>query len=353
MKIAYKNVCSIRDAQVEFKPGQLICICGESNQGKSAMFYSLESGLTNTPDFKRFINNEALKENPKATAWIGLTDDEGNLWQIEAGTGHFYYRANDIKYEKTNRKSLFELINGQIPGLLYDPDNTCPIMNIVGEDSGFFPIDRSDAQIFKTYERLLSLSCTEDILRTIKLDQDDIDYKTGELLKSIQKDTEYLTAYSKLQETVKIEDVTKLYNDFLALKNLNAQFIDTYSQTNKIALYSKVVEEFNIEQPELFNIAGFQEKLSTLVKANQVSKYIELSKVEFEKEEFDLSKAIELGQDFSVAYQLSQEIAQLNNDIATDEKTFLDIKSKLDNIETCPLCGQPMGVDHDKTIHSI
>ena len=154
MKIVYKNVGSIRDAEVDYEPGKLIAIKGESNQGKSLMWYSLIAGFTNSPDFKKFINNEALKEDPKAIEKIDLYDDYGNFWQVEAGTNHLYYRTNKAKYEKTNRKSIFELSNSQIPGLLYDEENTTPIMNIVDEDSGMFPIDRSDSQIFKTYERL-------------------------------------------------------------------------------------------------------------------------------------------------------------------------------------------------------
>lgn len=38
MKVTYQNVASIRNATLDFTPGKLICILGETNQGKSALF---------------------------------------------------------------------------------------------------------------------------------------------------------------------------------------------------------------------------------------------------------------------------------------------------------------------------
>ena len=43
MKIKYQNVGSLRNAEVEFNLGKLILIRGETNQGKSLLFYSFAS----------------------------------------------------------------------------------------------------------------------------------------------------------------------------------------------------------------------------------------------------------------------------------------------------------------------
>lgn len=343
MKIKYRNVGCIREADVEYKPGQLIAIIGESNQGKSLQFYSLLAGFTNTPDFKRFINNDALAENPKAYESIELIDDNGGTWMVSTSTSSMGYKVDGMKYEKVGRKSIFEVVNKQIPGLLYDPENCTPIMNIVDEDTGMFPIDRSDAQIFKTYERLLSLSSTEDILRTIKLDIEDIDYNVSDRMKAIQqsqvtiqKIQDFLTAINEPLIDKSISDIESQINSY--------KFVtDTYNMTSNVANYVDAVAK--VEDKALsFDIKSFQSKLEVLVKANQLLQYC--NKVDSVKIEpyvdFDLQKAIKLGQDLSVAIQLKQEIASLDYQIINDTSTLEGIQSTLKEIKICPLCGHKM-----------
>lgn len=347
MKIQYKNVCSIRNAEVEFKPGSLICIRGETNQGKSAMFYALLAGLTNSPEYKKFINNKALEENPKATAWIGLYDDEGNLWQVDAGTGHMHYRANDAKYEKVGRKNIFDLIEGQIPGLLYDPDNTTSIMNIVDEDTGMFPIDRSDAQIFKTYERLLSLSCTEDILRTIKLDQEDIDYKCSDMTKSIQKHNEQISKMAEMLKDVDPDRVSTMFNTIQSLVSAYKRLSELYDRTKSTAEYTEKVNSVIIPELGDFDIQSFSLLLNALVKANNDIKYITLANTSFSKQEFDLQRALDINKAYDDANSLVQLINEFNKFIKQDEEELESIKSILDTIKTCPYCGKPIGECND------
>ena len=339
MKIVYKNVGCIKDAEVDYEPGKLIAIKGESNNGKSLQWYALVDGFTNSSDFKRYLNNEALKENPKATEKIDLYDDYG--------TNFLHYRTNKAKYEKTNRKSIFELSESQIPGLLYDNENINPIMNIVDEDCGMFPIDRSDAQIFKTYERLLSLSCTEDILRSIKLDLDDIDFKTTDLSKSIQQNTEYLAKLDKLAQSINQKDLSMIKEELQKLKNDYDTSVAIYESTNNTAKYVDKVLEIGYVSDGGFNTQYFENLLKDYVRAVNLQKYVDLKEVKFEKEEFNIAKAVEIAQDYSVAYQLSTEIAQLTYEISTDESTLQGILLKLKDIKTCPLCGKPMGDCND------
>ena len=342
MKICYKNVGSIRDAEVDYEPGKLIAIKGESNQGKSLMWYSLISGFTNSPDFKKFINNEALRENPKAIEKIDLYDDFGNFWQVEAGTNHLYYRTNKAKYEKTSRKSIFELSNSQIPGLLYDEENTTPIMNIVDEDSGMFPIDRSDAQIFKTYERLLSLSCTEDILRSIKLDLDDIDFKTADLSKNVQQNKDYLCKLDKLKQDIDFEKLDQLKSNLEQLKNDYVNFANTYETISSIAIYVDKIINMPRFSEEQFNLKYFEDLLKSYVTAINLEKYVSLKDKVFDKIDFDIANFMNISQNYSAAYQLSKDIASLTYEISTDESSLKDILLKLKEIKVCPLCGKPM-----------
>ena len=352
MKIKYANVCAFRDAELDFPRGNLICIRGETNHGKSSLFYSLVDGFTNSPTFKTYINNEALKENPKATAWIGLYDDEGNVFQVEAGKDHIYYRTNDIKYEKVGRKNIFELSNKQIPGLLYDPEDMRQIMNFQGEDNGLFPIDRPDTQIFKTYERLLSLSSTSDILATIKQDAEDTNIKMSDLLKSAQ---EYQQKSSAVTQVLQQIDEEKLSNDIEKLK----EAIDVYT---KLTSYQDFIDKTQAYLDKLrttptfeqlpFNVEIVKTAIDALLKAMSIIKYSELSKTVIEKQDYDIQKMLDIAQKYSLALQASEQLEFLRNEIQTDTKELSEVSNKLGSIKVCPLCGKPMGDNDDTTIHN-
>ena len=342
MKIKYKNVCSLRNEEVEFKPGELICIKGETNQGKSALFYSLLDGFTGSPNFKKYINNEALAEDPKATAWIGLTDDCNNLYQVEAGTGHMNYRINEAKQEKVVHKAIFSFLDKQIPGLLYDPDDTRKIMNIQGEDDGLFPIDRSDAQIFKTYERLLSLSCTEDILRAIKLDVEDIDFKSTEIYNTIQKQTEQQVKIDEVLANVDIQKLQKVKDTIISyLENIQA-LTKAEEDVSKFDAYVRELDNplalFNVT----FNLETFKSIVNDLIKASNIQKYIDAQYELKKTKSFDTNELLNLCQDLSVATAISKDIELLNSDILTSESSLADINTKLSTVKVCPYCNRPM-----------
>lgn len=343
MKIQYKNVCSIRKAEVQFNKGELICIKGESNQGKSAIFYSLVDGLTNNKMFKSWINNDALKENPKATAWIGLFDDEGNVYQVEAGTNHMYYRHNDTKYEKVGRKSIFEIIEKQIPGLLYDPEEPNQILNIVGEDSGMFPIDRSDPQIFKTYERLLSLSCTQDITRTIKLDLEDIDYKCSDMLKSIQKNNEQLSKIDSALSNVNVDKLKEIKQTLSTYINNYNRLYNLYNSILSNNNYVKQVNSIISTSEKDFDVNKANSLFNALAIAQNLNKYCNLATYDIVKsKDFNVDKAAKLMQNYSNALTLKDNINILNEEIEKDSIKLNEINSILDSIKTCPFCGKPM-----------
>ena len=62
----------------------------------------------------------------------------------------------------------------------------------------------------------------------------------------------------------------------------------------------------------------------------------------FKKEDFDIQGAIQIGQDFSVAQMIVQDINALRESMNTDTIARLEISNILDSIKVCPLCGKPM-----------
>lgn len=345
MKISYENVASIRNATVDFEPGKLICIVGETNQGKSALEYTFVDAFTDSSKLKRWINNDALKEDPKAVAKISFVDDNGDWYQAEAGTGHTNYRVNKIKYEKPGRKSIFDLIKGQIPGLLYDPDDTRLIMNVQDEDSGLFPIDRPDTQIFKTYERLLSLSCTEDILRTIKLDTDELDFKISNMSSASQKSKEQIV---KIEDALKTLDETKI-NELLSNLEANQVTIDRilkcYAQTYKDSMYVEACSKLDLARYQnTIDIDKIKQSFTTMSKAIQFSKYEALIKSieQLQSNTIDLQQVQQKAQSLSVATMLINQLNDIDKERKEDEKKLKDIEEQLSKIDVCPYCHRPL-----------
>ena len=342
MKIHYENTCIIRDAKLDFEKGKLIAITGESNNGKSSILYSFVDAFSNSPNFKKWINKQALEENPNAVAKISFIDDKGNWYQAEAGTGHINYRANDIKYEKPGRKSIFELINGQIPGLLYDPEDSRIIMNVQDEDSGLFPIDRSDTQIFKTYERLLSLSCTEDVLRTIKLDNDELDFKIADASSSIQKQNEQIAKIDALFDKVSLDKVDALllqlqeYND--AIVKLSA----LYDKTYKDAVYIEACKKINMSIFNDLDLAKVTRSFSNLSRAINITKYLSLVNSIKDTEDLDINKIKSTLESIVKAQSIMKEIELLSKEIKADSDKLEEIESTLKDIKVCPYCNRPM-----------
>lgn len=342
MKITYENVCCIEHAVLDLQPGKLVAIVGESNQGKSALYYTLASGLLNSTDFKRFINNEALKKNAKAVAKISIEDDNNNFWQVEAGKGHLYYRHNKTKYEKVGRKNIFDITETQIPGLLYDVENMSPIMNIVDEDTGMFPIDRSDAQIFKTYERLLSLSCTEDILRTIKIDQEDVDFKISDFTNTIQMSLVKLKDIDNFYESIKDLELTTKITKLTELINSTNQLLTIYSQISSSAQYSEYVLNLPKFEKSDFDVKSFEFLVSSLVKAGNLQKYVKLAGIQCYDNAFDIKAVEELFKEFQKAAELTKEIETLSALQVSDKSELDNVTNILNEIKVCPYCGKPM-----------
>ena len=343
MKIKYENVCSIRNAELDLEPGKLIALTGETNQGKSATFYGFVDAFTNSPDFTRWINKQALEENPNAVAKVSLVDDEGNWYQAEAGKNHINFRVNDIKYEKPGRKSIFELINGQIPGLLYDPEDSRLIMNVQGENCGLFPVDRPDTQIFKTYERLLSLSCTEDVLRTIKLDNDELDFKIADATSSIQKSNEQIAKIDNVLNNINENAIHTMLLELDANQDALNRISKVYEDSYKDALYveacSKISSLRVLEDIDLKRIENLFKLIYNYLEHVKIKKKLSYEPLE---ETFDTSRLTISLQNLQIAKDLEKDLSTILKEQSKDISILKEINDKLDSIKVCPYCHKPL-----------
>src|SRR5574344_544160 len=206
MKLSYKNACSMRQADFNFERGKMYLISGGNNSGKSAVFYTLSSSLLNTREATNYINNEALKDDPDAAMEVTLQDDKNNEYTYSRTKGSAAYWINGKEVRKLVRKNVFDVIDGQIDGLLYDPDDTQKIVNIQGEDNRLFPFDRSEGEQFKLFERIFNISSTTAIIRSANMDEDDVKCKIVENVKSIDDNNRKLEKINTALSDFNIEE---------------------------------------------------------------------------------------------------------------------------------------------------
>lgn len=350
MKIKYHNVGSIKDSEVEFTPGNLTLIRGETDQGKSLMFYSLADGLLNCSTFKSWINNKALKDNPNVFEQIIIIDDNSNEYKIKAGKSYLEYYYNNEKAEKPQRKTLFETLKKQIPGILFSPDELTPLLNIVQENEGFFPINRPDSQIYKTYERLLSLTSTQDIMRAIKLDLDDIQNQQKDKLYSLQKYKEQQTKITEfLSSNIDEKSIDNILNTLINYYNEYARISTLYNSILKDIKYVQAFQYLKNNTLEFFDTTKISKALALYTQYTQFNKSLEVIKnIKYNKEDYlDIRKVELLNNNYQQAYYKEAEIKELNNQIHDIETKLNSFEVILDSIEICPLCGQPIeGVEH-------
>ena len=346
MKIKYENVGSIINSEVEYLPGNLTLIRGETGQGKSLMFYGLADGLLNNgSDFKRYLNNKALEKNPKAYEQITLTDDNNNEFKVKATSKNLEYYFNGEKSEKPQGKTIFEVLNKQIPGILFSPDEPTPLLNIIQENEGFFPINRTDSQIYKTYERLLSITSTQDIMRGLKLDIEDIEHQQKDKLQSIQKYQEQQTKISSALNSILderkldniLDNLIKQYNNYIRVVTL-------YNSVIKDINYINAYNKYQIPEFKCLDLNRINSAFISYTQATKIINYENiLNNIEIkELGVFKLEKAQKLNNSYNLAFNISNEIDSLNTLISQDIKALRDIELILKEIKICPLCGKPM-----------
>lgn len=356
MKIQYHNVGSIRDAEIEYNLGKLILIRGETNHGKSLIFYSLADGLLNNPTFKKWHNKQSLIENPNSSEKIILYTDDNNKYEVELNSKGFRYRINDNEpVEKVQRKNIYDILNRQIKGFLYSSDEENPLLNIVQENEGFFPINRSDSQIYKTYERLLSLNNTQEIMKSVKMDIEDIQYHQKDNLIMLQK---YQAQQSKLSEALNstidenyitqvLITITKMYNDYIRVQNIcsflvkDINYIHTFSNS-KLEMLTKID----------FDALRFNRLLNLYIQDANYQKSNKLLEFKLYSVDIDIDKIKRVNISYNNALNIQSQIQEIYQNIQNDISLLEEIDKKLKDVKVCPLCGQSLGDNHDQTVHS-
>lgn len=346
MKLRLKNSCSIRETELEFQPGKVYLITGGNNSGKSSLFYSLSSALLNSKETKCYINNQALKEDPNATMEVELVDDAGSSYRYDRTPSSSKYTINGREFRKLNRSNIFSFTNGQIPGLLYDEGDVRKIVNIQGEENGMFPFDRTEGEQFKLFEKIFNISSTIVVLRSMSLDETDIDSKLKENTSSIDENTRKLQAFTNFISEVKTEDIQKFREYFVEKSNILSNMYNDILTGNNLVTFINSCAELK-EKTDLKDISRQHTDIEQdyLRVCNLTKSIAQISELKEYKTKFNVDKYNELYKDTQNAEHYLHSYESSMKEIDMLEADYRQIKSQLATVDVCPICKTPVKGD--------
>ena len=346
MEIRLHNACSIRDFTLSLEPGKIYIISGGNNSGKSSLFYSLSSALLNSKETKCYINNEALKEDKNATMEVELVDDNGSSYIYQRTPSSAKYFIDGKEYKKLGRGNLFDLIERQIPGLLYDPTADKKIVNIQGEENNLFPFNMSEGEQFKLFEKIFNISSTTDILRSMKLDEDDIDHKIEDNTRQITDNTTKKNVYTNLVNTIKSEDIQRYTDYFTTNLNILSNQYNDINLCNTLIISYNNTQQLKNKQQGLTITEQHRDIEKDFLKACKLAADIQATQdLKNTKRVFNVSDYNELNSDVLKVQSLEIDYNNYCKELLDLDVELQSIRKQLSTVEICPVCGKPLEGD--------
>ena len=367
LKVNLENFQSISKASLEFVQGINI-IVGQSNSGKSAILRAIKGAVLNPNGSQKYIKNGTTGFK------VGI-EYEGNDIEWSRSSKSPKYTINGEEYLKVGNSNLTNIVDNC--GFVLDEGNN--LMNVESELELPFPFDKSNAELFKLFEK--NIFCVSDstaIVKLIKADEDEVNKAKDNAEYELDRLKQKHHALEELEAEV---DINKLING----RNLLAELL---GEKDKLALdisklsdiivmgkvFSKAIPNITVDAnliqdytalwkdvQKLDEIRGVGKVLATKPTAStpvvlNISEYEELkesvTQLEQAQETISILRALEAPE----TKVISEEYSSLRNDITTLsrlreqaqnlQKDISDIQVQIKNLEeekkqfkVCPLCG--------------
>ena len=341
MKIKFKNFQALKSEEIEFSPG-LTLITGPTDNGKTAIFRGLLSFLTNSVDAPAYINGDASKEKGDE-AELSVTLIEEGLPKIEfhRTKSKAWYMIDGKKFSKLARTTIFDIYPDMHKKFVYDPNDSRKILNFQSEGDSAFPFDRSDAEMFKLFEKIFNISDTKAIMDTLKKEDEDVTMKLN----------------MSMQEKARLETELEILKESIGSVNrhLLLSYIDQYKHVSstgerlrglllKIASYANVLKESAcLPQMSQFDdnlkdrVVSLAGKIDSCLKMQE---YIgNCPQVEFSALEDVEPKVASMKNSILKLEEIESKIQELNSCISVASSIKEQTEQELKKFSKCPLCG--------------
>lgn len=370
LKVHIENFQSISEADLEFKQGINI-IVGQSNSGKSAILRAIKGAILNPSGSQRYIKNGTKKFQ------VNL-DYEGNSieWSREGQSP--VYTINGEQYQKVGNSNLMNILDKS--GFVLDENKN--LMNIEGELELLFPFDKSNAELFKLFEKnIFCISDSTAIVKLIKADEDETEKQKDNAEYELNRYKQKLQALEELESEVDLNhlikqrdviasqlknqqilvlDIKKL-NSIISLGRILTKAVPPVDVRKDIHLEYKLLEE---DIKKLQNIKELGHLLQSTPKAVNsivdISTYIDvrkdlelltqvsnLSENLFNRTEevdihVDMYKYFNLREDINNLTSLTSQIAQIKTNIEKYQASMQQLLEEKAKFKVCPLCGRKL-----------
>lgn len=339
MKIKLKNFQSIKEADLEFSPG-LTLITGPTNSGKTAIFRSLYCLLLNPAKASSKIHND------QEELVVKMQEDSVGEIEFHRTSSQAWYLVNNKKFSKLSRSNIFDVCPEIHKLFVYNPEDPRKILNFQTESNLAFPFDRSDAEMFKLFEKIFNITDTRAIMDTIKKDEEETKFKLNQ---NISEKSEIELRLKVYDENLKGFNIERLKNAYELYKYKSSKILELQNKIRKIMSYAPYLKASS----EIPNFESVEE-------SDKVQKILELKKKIQEcktKKQFinnyqevifspideklllsipRMQSALENIKRISLAIKEQSELVEKS------ENRIAECNKKLEEFKMCPLCGHEL-----------
>jgi len=367
LKVDLENFQSISNASLEFIQGINI-IVGQSNSGKSAILRAIKGAIMNPSGSQKYIKNGTKGFK------VGL-EYEGNKVEWSRNSKSPTYTVNGEEYQKVGGSSLVDILD-KSGFVLYENKE---LMNIESELELPFPFDKSNAELFKLFEK--NIFCVSDstaITKLIKADEDEVVKNREQANYELDRYKNKLQAVMDLEEEIDIDKLTNGRNLIAKLfKDKDNLSLDINSLNDIIVLGRMLAKAVQTVEVNLGTLHDYTDLVADLKKLNEirgVGNVLKAQPTASTPMVFDVDRYLELGEAVSQVEHalqvelilspleapttkvIGEEYTSLRNDLNTLsrlceqaqnlQKDLSDIKDEISNLgeqkkkfKVCPLCG--------------
>lgn len=362
-----ENFQSISKASLEFVQGINI-IVGQSNSGKSAILRAIKGAVLNPNGSQKYIKNGTKGFT------VGI-EYEGNNIEWSRSSKSPKYVINGEEYLKVGNSNLTDIMDNS--GFVLDEGNN--LMNIESELELPFPFDKSNAELFKLFEK--NIFCVSDstaITKLIKADEDEANKSKDNAEYELDRYKQKLQAVTELEAEVDLDKLIQGRNAIATLLDKKEKLVLDISKLHDMIVMGKVLTktiptitvDANLIQDytalwkdvqKLDEIRGVGKVLSTKPTAStpvvlNISEYEEIkesvTQLEQAQEIISILRALEapttkvigeeytsLRNDINTLSRLREQAQNLQKDISDLQVQIKNLEEKKKEFKVCPLCG--------------
>lgn len=367
LKVNLENFQSISKASLEFVQGINI-IVGQSNSGKSAILRAIKGAVLNPNGSQKYIKNGTKGFT------VGI-EYEGNNIEWSRSSKSPKYVINGEEYLKVGNSNLTDIMDNS--GFVLDEGNN--LMNIESELELPFPFDKSNAELFKLFEK--NIFCVSDstaITKLIKADEDEANKSKDNAEYELDRYKQKLQAVTELEAEVDLDKLIQGRNAIATLLDKKEKLVLDISKLHDMIVMGKVLTktiptitvDANLIQDytalwkdvqKLDEIRGVGKVLSTKPTAStpvvlNISEYEEIkesvTQLEQAQEIISILRALEapttkvigeeytsLRNDINTLSRLREQAQNLQKDISDLQVQIKNLEEKKKEFKVCPLCG--------------